>query len=35
MSAGGGHEAALLPEQDVGGLALWSAVSCCMAGDFI
>ena len=23
-----------LPEQDVGGLSLGRAVSCCMAGDF-
>ena len=23
------------PEQDVGGLSLGSAVSCCMAGDFL
>ena len=24
-----------LPEQDVGGLSLWSVVSCCMAGDLL
>ena len=24
-----------LPEKDVGGLSIGSAVSCCMAGDFL
>ena len=24
-----------LPEQDMSGISLWSAVSCCMVGDFL
>ena len=35
VSAGGGCEAAVTAEQDVGGLSLGSAVSCRMAGDFL
>ena len=35
VSAGGGCEAAVTPEQDVCGLSLRSVVSCCLAGGLL
>ena len=35
VSAGGGCEDVSLPEQDVGGLSLGSAMRCYMAGGFL
>ena len=32
---GGGCEAAVTQEQDVGGLSFGNVVSCCVAGDFL